>query len=106
MSCMKACLGVLFPYIGVFIEKKCDQEYWINCVFSCCCGVAILHYFSLNEVDLITSLMCLIFPPFAAYLIRKDYCTVMLNIFLCMLLMFPGMIHAYYLALEEKAKVY
>ena len=106
MSCMKAFLGVCFPYIGVFLDKKCDSEYWINFLFCLCCGpVSILHFFALNDVDLLTNLLCLMMPPFAAYLMKKDYGTVMVNLLLCFFGYIPGIIHAYYIALTEKAKV-
>ena len=105
MSCLKACLGVIIPCLSVFLDRKCDQEYWINCVFCLCGPVAILHHFSINEVDLLTNLLCLGCPPFAVYLMRKDYASVCINIILCCLFYFPGIIHAYYIALAEKAKV-
>ena len=106
MSCMKAFLGVCFPYLGVFIDKKCDSEYWINFLFCVCCGpISILHFFAINDVDLMTNLLSLCCPPFAVYLMRRDYASVIINIILCCLFFAPGIIHSYYIALAEKAKV-
>ena len=103
---MKAFLGVCFPYIGVFLDRKCDSEYWINFLFCCLCGpVAILHFFALNDVDLLTNLLCLMMPPFAVYLMKKDYGSVVVNLLLCMLFYLPGVIHAYYISITEKARV-
>ena len=106
MTCCKAFLGVCFPYLGAFIDHKCGSEYWINFLFCFCCGpVAILHYFAINEVDLLTNLLSLSMPPFAVYLMRKDYGSVVINIILCSLFFFPGVIHAYFIALTEHSKV-
>ena len=105
MSCLKSCLGVMIPCLSVFLDRKCDQEYWINCVLCFCGPAAILHHFAINEVDLLTNLLCLWCPPFAVYLMKKEYAPVCINIILCCLFFFPGLIHAYYIALAEKAKV-
>ena len=105
MTCLKAVLGVIWPWLSVFIDRKCDHEYWINCVLTLLGPAAILHHFAINDVDLLTNLLCLCCPPFAVYLMRKDYASVCLNIVLMCLFFFPGIIHAYYIALAEKAKV-
>ena len=106
MSCIKACLGVMMSCLSVFLDRKCDQEFWINlcfCIFACPLG--ILHHFAINDVDLLTNLLCLMCPPFAVYLMKRDCASVVINFVLCMLFFFPGIIHAYHIALSEKAKV-
>ena len=107
MSCIKACLGVVMSCLGVFLDQKCNQEFWINCCLCFfCCPMGILHHFALNQVDLLTNLLCLWCAPFAVYLMKRDCGSVFLNVVLLCLGYFPGIIHAYYIALSEKAKVY
>ena len=107
MSCLKACLGVCFSCISVFLDRKCDQEFWTNCCLCFFCPVAgILHHFALNDVDLLTNLLCLLCSPFAVYLMKRDCASVAINVLLLCFCWFPGIIHAYYIALSEKAKVH
>ena len=107
MSCIKACLGVCISCLSVFLDRKCDQEFWINLCFCLTCPfIGILHHFAINDVDLLTNLLCLFCPPFAVYLMKRDCGSVVINVVLCILFFLPACIHAYYIALSEKAKVH
>ena len=106
MSCIKACLGVCLSCVSVFIDRKCDQEFWINCCLCFfLCPLGILHHFAINDVDLLTNLLCLMASPFAVYLMKRDCASVVINVVLLFLGFLPAVIHAYYIALAEKAKV-
>ena len=100
-------LAVLLPPLAVAMEKGMDQSFLINLlltIFTFYIG-GIIHAFHCFGVPLCQNLLCLFFPPFGVFLEHGCGVKFWINLLLTLIGYFPGVVHAYYLALLKSGKV-
>ena len=98
-------MGVLLPPLAVGMDKGCGADFCINLVltiFLVYIG-GILHAFNVMGVECITNILCLFLPPLGAW--KAGNCVnLCIGLLLTLLGFFPGVIYAYYVALDNRSK--
>ena len=102
MSLAKAVTGVLLPPLSVFLDQGLSKGFVINLLLTIftlwTCG--IIHAFHAMNVDISINVLCLLLPPLGA-LLSKNWIAFLVCLLLTLLGWLPGVIFAYYCALEE-----
>ena len=105
MTCCKATLSVLLSPIAVLVYEGCGCNFLINLILTIVtAGIGgILHAFHLWGVSYCTNLLCLLLP-FVAACVTHGCCEFLIALILTLLGGLPGIIYAYYLALQKEGK--
>ena len=105
-SLVLSIIAVLLPPLAVGMEKGIGNCFIINLlltIFTVYIG-GILHAFYCFGVPLVDNLLCLFLPPLGALLEFGCGAEFLLNLLLTLLGWFPGVVHAYYLALLKNRR--
>ena len=105
MTYCKAFLSVVLPPIAVLCYEGCGCNFLINLILEIVTvGIgSCLHAFHLWGVSCCTNILCLLLPPIAAC-VTHGCCEFLICLILTLLGFFPGIIYAYYLALQKEGK--
>lgn len=97
-------LVILSPLGYYMLNKKFDQDFLINLIlwiltFSI---LGAMHAFYTMKMDILKIILNYLLPPLSIYLATKDVKATIINIVLCLFFWLPGIIHAFYVTVNDK----
>ncbi|CAG2100671.1 unnamed protein product [Medioppia subpectinata] len=90
----KILFAVIFPPLGVFLEKGCECELLIAIALTCLGYIPVMPF---TCSDICKIIFAIFLPPLGVLLEKGCDCDLLINILLTCLGYIPGIIHALYI---------